>query len=1007
MAEVVVPRTEKEEKTEAPPKTDGETRRTEKAEAAKRQEAEARERGARQAQEMQEERSQGVKEETKAESSGTRAETAHEIIYEEDITIGRDLKFKATVYRRADGSLVMNKLPTNKYDSETIKRIIKEIGLDAKIKIPENWDQELTIDQKVEFLKGIGLDTLPDVLNFRPIDWGYQDPNRQGNEPYGTFVSEMEFRDLVLEKWDSLGQQLNAQQLQRNQEIDTDILRRIQSNDPVWVLDAYLDLRQIREEIHTDPAKLAELNQVLSPQIQQDLEAAKNNLDAQFSAILQTAGEAGVSDIKTAAGQELAMLTEGNWQNIENSIERIRKIAATKKEIPGREGLRAWYAMVQVEQLHDAYSIYKRTEVQVDPLENLRASEEVMRFFEKSRTRETFGLAQQRLVRMLQAVEKSSDRRVTPEIKTRFRERFNSFEYMNQLLIDMEETEGDPEAMWKVAKAFKDETWLYFYDRFVAEEIKDIKGNRYLVDANGNSLNINLLSEAENAVAYQYLVDRWRINRIQDMMRQDLWNPAFVNNPDSQWLMRAILAQNGVNLPQNFNFANLTNNQRQLIDHFWSDQTAAGNDVKVKLINRWYVERTFMGASGYDTHGRSRKEIWLDNITQWHLRRRLVDAGVAQDKIDALLGTLANPNLPFDPDTNPVLLDRAGDYELMSAVRRNAYDLAKFKLADTLDGVKIYQKDGKYLIPAWGKDTPYFARAVTDFAHWCKQEGQGDERVVDELIKLLDENWSGADINNNWAESGQILAQNATGFRFFGMKDEASDRLVIVDENGQLAAHIKTLIDQKAPQGGIDKRWDVDSFIWVNQLREGIDPNNPNDINLELTRINWQEVSKGIESYPVHDMLFDRQSALKWYMGDFRTWMNNPFPTEFVAMMQKYYSFRNVRRHPGAELFLELQWKIGQHWKDWYGYDENLTIAEFERYVEGMKKLNLIDDKRAERLMAKLFGSKTSLNVKEAMQLVGEGSKQTIRSPGWWGGTAVKFITDVIWPFLRYMVTGK
>src|SRR3989344_6137751 len=925
-----------------------------------------------------------------------------ELIYEEELPIGKDLKFKVSVHKRADGTFVMNKLPTNKYDKETIQRILSKSGIKEDIEFPKKWDK-LSTDEKLDFLENIGVDTLPDFLNFRPTDWGYRDPNRRGNEAYGTFVSEMEFRDLVLEKWGTLGQQLAGPQLQRSQQIDAEILRRIQSGEPEWVLDAYLDLTQISEEIRTDLAKLAELDQVLSQQLQQDLEVAKNNLDAHFSAILQTAGEAGVADIKTAANQELSILTQGNWKDIDDSIERLRKIAASKKEIPGREGLRVWVVMRQIEQLSDAYSIYKRTEVQVDPLKNITAAEEVMRFFEKSRTRDTFGLAQQRLVSMLQAVEKSSDVRVTPAIKERFRERFNSFEYMNSLLITMEERLGDPEKMWEVAVTFKNETWKYFYDRFVADELKDRNGNAYLVDANGNLLQLNLLSEAENAFTYQYLVDRWRANRVQEMTLGDLYNPAFINNPDAQWLMRTILAQQGVALPQNFNFANLTNAQRHLIDQFWGDQTDHGNDAKVKLVNKCYVERTFMGASGYDANNRSRREIWFNNIIQWHLMRRLVDAGVAQDRIDALLGTLADPNLPFDPDTNPVLAGEAGDYELMSAVVRNAYDLAKFKLADTLDGVKVYQKDGEYITPFWGKDTPYIARAITDFAHWCKQEGQGDERVINFLIEQLDANWSGADINPSWAQSGQILAQNATGGRFFGMRDEARKELVIVDPNGSLAIRIKNLIDQKAPQGGIDAKRDVEGFIWVNQLKEGIDPNNPNDINLELARIDWQDVSKDIEAYPVHDMLFDRQGVWKWYLNEVRPWLNKPFPAEFLAMMEKYYSFRNVRRHPGAEFFLELQWKLGQHWKDWYGYEENITSADMEKFTHRMEELNLISRERGKRLMDKLLGSPVSRGARQLGQLDAESARQTVGSPGWWLGSA----WDGLWTLMKYIATGK
>ena len=195
----------------------------------------------------------------------------------------------------------------------------------------------------------------------------------------------------------------------------------------------------------------------------------------------------------------------------------------------------------------------------------------------------------------------------------------------------------------------------------------------------------------------------------------------------------------------------------------------------------------------------------------------------------------------------------------------------------------------------------------------------------------------------------------------------------------------------------------MEGFIWVNQLKEGIDPNNPNDINLELARIDWQDVSKDIEAYPVHDMLFDRQGVWKWYLNEVRPWLNKPFPAEFLAMMEKYYSFRNVRRHPGAEFFLELQWKLGQHWKDWYGYEENITSADMEKFTHRMEELNLISRERGKRLMDKLLGSPVSRGARQLGQLDAESARQTVGSPGWWLGSA----WDGLWTLMKYIATGK
>lgn len=954
----------------------------------------------------------------RAENAPADSELLHsQLFYEGELKLpGTKDKFLFQIYKKNDGGFAMTKLPTIAYDEKLIKQILTESNIvEGDIEL-HDWKSKSSEEKEALLREKFNLDTVPGGLAYRPEQWGYINPGHDINTRYGDFVDEMEFRDLIFEKW-------RGAPPARLAAIENEINSRIQSGEAAWVFSAVQDVEDVRNEIRNDPAAIVAFDTVFSPQQQANLENVRVVLDMQYQQLVQNVGENSVSDIKKIASHELQMLNV-NYTTLDTALTQVLRVASSKNDVPGREGFRIWYAFRQAELLKNAAEVLKRTEIQADPLENLKAAEETMRFFEKSKTKEIFSLSREKLVRIIQVVENSEDPRVTAHMKERLRKRFNSFEQLDILLITADESEGSPDKLHPLAVTHDNETWHYFYDRFIAEELTDREGNFYMMDINGQILDINLQSELENSITYQYLVDRWRYNRVRDMMGRDL-NQAAPFNQDESWLIQRINEKIAARIPAaaGVTFNNVWNvgGAYDRMGH-WQSANDPYNSIRTEALNEWYEERTFLGADGYDPSlNRLRKDVWIDSSVQWHLRNRLQNAGVAPDRINALLGELSDPTRPFDPiqfinnnpatpnpHFNPLISD--GDYDLMSTVKRNGYDLAKFKLADTLDRFRVYNRNGMHQDTGWGEDTPYGARLVTNFADWCLNEGQGDPRAVRELIRLIDEEWSGAQSNPDWEGRGQILAQNSQAARFFSMKDTTNTKQVIIPRATALGQEIDRLIIAETTRTQ-DPRRDVEGYVWTNKIMDGIDPNNPNDVNRDLANINWQEVSKEIKAYPVHDMLDDRQKVLAWYMdtkAGLRGFLLRPFTQEFITMMRNYYSARpDARGYAGAEKFMELYWRLGQHWRDWYGYDDNLTTAQFENDMEVMRNLNLISEERAQRLIEKLFGARPQLDRREAREVLAEGARQTVGSRGWWAGTAFKFTSDVLWPFLRYLATGK
>ena len=992
MAEVVPrPTHPEDEEVKRTPKTDGsprgeagETRAKERGERERRKELEKERREAREsAEETAETAKKAIEALNKAVNPKPQKSPEkppflqkHEIILETEIPVGKEgIQVTVDVYKREDGSYVMSRLPTNKYDTQTITRIIRESGIKQDFETPKNWEG-LSTEERIDYLRELGIDTLESPLNIMPGYWGHQ-----AQDP----LENQSFRELILQRWDNLGQPLPA--------VDAEIARRVHSDDPRWIESAARDFEEISSSVAGDPQLLGELNLVLPPAVRQEIVDAKEAMRDKYEILMDDLNEAAqraqLGDIDRVARSEVAALRSG-WHSSEDAIQNLLGHAGSHRDVRGYEGLRIWYTFRQIEMLLGAQDIFEKTQVQPDPIANIQAAEEVMRFFERRRTPETFGLARERLVQLQQAVELSTDPRVTAQIKEAFKKRVESFEAVNTLIITMNTTEGDPEQLLNVArKLFTNETYYYYYDRFNPEELRDSDGNRYLVGVNGNPIDLNILGEDQNANVYQLLVDRFRHNKIQEMMRRQL-NPNSLDE-DERWIIRRIL-----NLPANFNLANLTNAQINNLENLWRDERYLG--PKWNAVADWSKETTLLGVDGYDfTTGRPmlRLELWQEIVTQRYLRRRLLARGVDPDRVNAMLGTLQNPNQDYDPVNNPVT---GGDYELIQALKRNGYDLAKFVFQDTVDRFEFLTRDGEHTSTIFGEETPYLAHVVSHFMDFALSEFQGDPRVNDVVFRKFREQWDRFGGPHSSVE-GFLLPQNLTAFRLLAQMGDTPTAGVILPQN--LRNHLEARISAEMNARGVSRR-EVDGYIYAQELFRGIDPDNPTVID-EFANIDWANNSRFMKSYDLSDMLDDRTNTYKWFMGKFREWLLHPTDKEFFESMQGYYSWRNPRRHPGTADLLEIEWGVGQHWKEWFGYKEDITNSVMEGFIQQAEELNLVDRGRGENLKRSLLGREP---VRSARQLAAFGRRslrETVFSPGWWAGGIFDFFKTLF----SYLTGGK
>ena len=793
-------------------------------------------------------------------------------------------------------------------------------------------------------------------IETQPLDWiGKEEPEAGGPgamaaaRPAIKNPTEMTFKEMLLERLDNAWQPHSAP---RQAEIQHEILRRVHSSDPADIHIALKDLEFLTAQRRHNPALVAELNLVLDPAFQQELAEAKEALDDKYTIILDSLDKKGhetnLGDLDLEENSVLSGLRYGVYGRDMGTFEHVTAhmldVAGRTKESPDLEGIRTWYALQKVEDVRIAFEIEQRTQIQADVLKNIESLYETMTFFSKSRTVEGFGQARQRIDLLLNAVEQSTDPRVTAEMKKRLRHHVESFQEVNPLFIVMRDRDGDPEAEAQAAGNVKNESFRFFYDRF--SELKDKDGNLYLVDANGNRLVdangdlINPLGESENSYLFKYMDDRFRMNQVEEMTRNDL-NIRSANS-DEQWLMKHILG-----LPQNRPIPRLSFAQIRKLYSDWDD-----SETKKNAVWDWHKQNTLLGVDGFEG-GRWRRDVRVDEVMNNTFRDRLLAAGMAQDRIDAL----------FE------------DYEAFESLKAVGENLAIFKYSSAMDRLRIFDKRGNLVGSVFGEETPFFEREVDHAPDFFNSEGHGDPLVNEIIRKKADEKYESF--------------MNASNMRMY--------RLLIL--KGVLPQNLANLVDAevKAEMDRTGKhRVQVEAYVLMDMIYEGFDRNAaPGTQQMDLFNINWAEASKYINSYTMNDNAGDRVKAVKFYREAFREFSLYPSEENFNRLMKEYYSARPIRKEEGADFFLEVYGEAGKHWKKLLDVEHNINDSDFEAAIDIAVNHNMFKKPKAEKLKEKTLGRPVVRNAKQLADFI-RASAFELRRPGFWWSSFWDFVKTLM-----------
>lgn len=768
---------------------------------------------------------------------------------------------------------------------------------------------------------------------------------------------------------------------------------RVHSSDPELIYDAVQGLRELQAARAYDPGLRAQIENVdvLPPDLQTELIEVKQAIDDEYTILLDQLTPEGrlamIRDIDDEGERAASSLQYGYFspEDVANFL--LAQIedparSALYPEQPGYEGLRKWYAVKKAEQVRTTHEINRRSRVSVDPVENIKSSYETMKFFEKSRSIEGFDLARQRLSLLLDAVENSRDTRVDQATKKRLRAHIEAFERITPLFIVMYRDEGEPERMQQVMGNIEDMTFFDFYDRFTT--VRDSDESPYLLDRQGRMIYmdleghhffkevdlagnetfydqanrvvavdatklspLNLLSEAENSFIFQYMTERFRMNKVQEMTRRDL--DINSGNADEQWIIKKILG-----LPQHLALPHLTLAQINQLRDAWNDTALTGQ--KVNVVKAWYNEITLIGVDDFEGV-QERRDVREEEVVQSVLRRRLEDKGVDPSRIDALFL----------------------DQELLPAIKSIAANMTRFKLSSSLDRLRVYDKHGEMINSVFGEETPFFARETDNMPDFFLSEVHGDARVNRVIRNLL-----------NRKCRSFMLPSNQIIYRV--LSNAMSKDLLSGDMNAKITREIKAETDRTGTPD--DRKPEVDGYVTMDMIFEGFEENptgsrNPNE--LRLFDINWAESSKAIDHYLLNDNANDRTQTVRWLRNEFKAFNFKPYSEgAFFEMMTRYYSTRHLRKKQAAEIFLEAFWEVGHHWKDWYFLKDNIANSQMESIINNNIGENMLDHARAEKLKGKLIGKPVTRIIKQSGEFL-FASAQELMKPGYIFGSLLDF----------------
>lgn len=469
-----------------------------------------------------------------------------------------------SLYRRPDGSYVMSRLPSNKYDAATVKQLLEGAGIAEKVKLPEDFDSLQNIDDKIGSLRQLGVDTLPEVYaqleeQTRKAEYwvrqlgdsvarGETESQRRllregllANDYQLDATSYVLTRLLWLKHQESTGvlKQEERNEVQALEELLDFLVDEVNSDDYGRYYYSFVDrfaktiknLERRASDLGGDDERL--LGQVKTNRRLESVKNRRDQLDSDFQTKYDRMSTSAKNDLFGRFNEEAATMRKsiGNYIGSirlvrENLTSAIRE--AIHREFPTQKGIAEWYTTKIVENLEAQLIEESQLGVPNNWEDSMKHVLNNLRYAESFDSVQQVQIAIGNIDRIAAAIPVTTASGKDPEDELRIRGKAKNLQdeivqlrdsvyVVLQLRETMAASSMDPEKVVELANSplWKDTTWKLFFSRF----FKDHEQKDFL-DKNGQKF--NLLDKAMQVYFRRFRDEKRRMNAIEELTKNKL-----------------------------------------------------------------------------------------------------------------------------------------------------------------------------------------------------------------------------------------------------------------------------------------------------------------------------------------------------------------------------------------------------------------------------------------------------------------------------------------------------
>ncbi|MCR4324710.1 MAG: hypothetical protein NUV69_03405 [Candidatus Curtissbacteria bacterium] len=424
------------------------------------------------------------------------------------------------------------------------------------------------------------------------------------------------------------------------------------------------------------------------------------------------------------------------------------------------------------------------------------------------------------------------------------------------------------------------------------------------------------------------------------------------------------------------------------IDKYWADPKNAEG-----IISAWHKRTTLVGAHGKDDSvanvalAQQKKDVWKGRIHQ--------------DLVDRLRNEFHISNETIEEWEEAGLLDQAVNVGYWEGYMDSAF--SEFGLVRIFDRRKVfYRLDNAKIMgipPAGGGPAGYENMDnVVHYQVYSSVYGEesniynqrridfGPEWILDELRGKTGKNVD-RDLDTN-----TVLWEKMLGKRRGMLHNNRMSVKYTSDKFRESKDFAPKLLTAKAKEYGYSTFEDFKKLL--KDTMNNLDNVRTLDINddefdeswargaalaelfedgfLSFEGINWSEVynnnDTNVSKFNMGDWTGDRKSTWDFYGTEgLQRYLKTPNTKIFFDVMSEkfFYSKRENRLKSWYKIVLPAHFEIGDHWKEWYSSNYNMTSAEKEEMIEEAVSINRLEKEAESAFKAQNLGI---LPVRRAFQ---------------------------------------